>query len=64
MRRKGRKDLGLCANGDGRSIAAPSLVICQECQNAIGAKLEALAARDRVAARAEARWLMRGGGGE
>lgn len=34
------KALKWCANGDGRPVSPPSLVICRECQDEIGRRLK------------------------
>jgi hypothetical protein len=41
------KALTVCANGDGRPVSPPSLVICRECQDKIGATLRAMVERGR-----------------
>lgn len=41
------KKLKSCANGDGRPIQPPSLVLCKECFDKLDAKFAALA--DRLA---------------
>lgn len=44
------KPLASCANGDGRPIKAPSKVLCAECLDALGKKIEALADAYKVRA--------------
>ena len=51
MRKK--KPLEWCANGDGRRVSPPSLVICRECQDKISATLDRMVKEmDRLAAEA------------